>query len=381
MPMAFVEVREIATASGYAFGHATLQSTPTLNALSLSMIRDLARALDRWATDPRIAGVVLDGAGDKAFCAGGDVAAIARAIRESPGVVPALATEFFEEEYRLDYRIHTFPKALLCWGHGIVMGGGIGLLAGASHRVVVPGTRMAAPEVRIGLYPDVGCSWLFHRMPGRTGLFLALTGASINASDAKFVGLADFVIRMEDRAQILEALPQVAWSGELPTNERALTGLLERFTAGVDVPASQLQRHRDLIDATIGSGTLLDAARRLRALTSHGDSWLSAAATTFTKGSPTSAALSWELARRTERLSLADVFRLEYQVSIGCCAHPDFPEGVRALLIDKDRNPHWHPGALEAVTESYIADHFRPRYAGPNPLTDLVGTLAPVRAS
>src|SRR5215217_2634836 len=140
------------TASGHTFGRATLHAPAVLNALSLAMIDLLDPQLAAWADDPQIAGVVLDGAGDRAFCAGGDVVRVYHAIREtSPGQVPAGASDFFEREYRLDCSIHTFPKPILCWGHGIVMGGGIGLMAGASHRVATSRTRLAMPEIGIGL--------------------------------------------------------------------------------------------------------------------------------------------------------------------------------------------------------------------------------------
>src|SRR4051812_9250897 len=137
----------IATASGHVFGRATLNAPASLNALSLAMIDLLAAQVDAWIADPQVAGLVLDAAGDKAFCAGGDVVALHRSISETPpGTVPRHAAAFFEREYRLDHRLHTAPKPVLCWGHGIVMGGGIGLMAGASHRVVTARTRLAMPE-------------------------------------------------------------------------------------------------------------------------------------------------------------------------------------------------------------------------------------------
>src|SRR5690606_26186366 len=209
-----VRIAEIPTASGHRFGHATLDAPASLNALTLAMVDRLASQLDQWIEDPGIAGIVLDAVGDKAFCAGGDVVALYRSIRAaSPGAVPAEAAAFFEREYRLDYRIHTCPKPVLCWGHGIVMGGGIGLLAGASHRVATPATRLAMPEISIGLYPDVGGSWFLGRAPGRTGLFLALTGAPMTAADARFVGLADFVVAHDDKAAVLETISASRWEG------------------------------------------------------------------------------------------------------------------------------------------------------------------------
>jgi enoyl-CoA hydratase/carnithine racemase len=359
------------TASGHAFGRATLNAPATLNALSLPMIDRLDPQLVAWGQDPEIAGVVLDAVGDRAFCAGGDVVALHHAIcAASAGHVPEECSAFFEREYRLDYRIHTFPKPILCWGHGIVMGGGIGLMAGASHRVATSRTHLAMPEIGIGLYPDVGASWFLPRMPGRSGLFLALTGAPLNGSDAKYVGLADVVVPHETLPGVLDAVSAERWQGEQAADAARLSHLLDRFVAQ-DLPASNVLAHLDRIDAAIGHDRLEDVAPRLAALASDADPWLAQAGSAFVKGSPTSAALSFEMQRRARHLSLADVFRLEYQASVGCCVHHDFAEGVRALLVDKDKNPRWQPAAPGEVGPELIDAHLQPRFDGPHPLSDL----------
>lgn len=362
----------IQTASGHRFGRATLNVPASLNALSLEMVDLLDPQLAAWATDPLIAGVLLDASGDKAFCAGGDVVGLVHAIRALPaGQVPPEAAAFFEREYRLDHRIHTYPKPMVCWGHGIVMGGGIGLMAGASHRVVTPKTRMAMPEIGIGLYPDVGGSWLLPRLPGRSGAFLALTGASINAADALFAGLADFAAPHEAHAELLQALAEASWQGERDADGAQLSHLLERLGENTPLPDSPLRTHLTRINEVIGHDRLQDMAPRLAALAQDADPWLAAAGTGFSRGSPTSAVLGLELQRRCRHLSLADAFRLELQASVGCCAHPDFAEGVRALLIDKDKSPRWQPAALDDVTPEWIEAHLRPFFEGPHPLADL----------
>jgi len=363
---------DVATAGGRRFGRATLNGPATLNALTLEMIDRMAPQFEAWGADPSIVGIVLDGAGEKAFCAGGDVAALYRAIRaEKPGDVPALAEAFFEREYRLDYRIHTFAKPVLCWGHGIVMGGGIGLLAGASHRVVTHRSRLAMPEIGIGLYPDVGGSWFLNRMPGKLGEFLALTGAPLNAADARFTGLADFTVPHDDKPRVLEAIAGTDWSSDADANAAQLSRLLAGFESPMAAEHSPLRRHFDLIDRAIGHDTLAETVARLQAFTDHADPWLAAAANSIAKGSPTSLVLAHEVLRRTRDMSLAEVFRLEYQLSVGCCTQHDFAEGVRALLIDKDRTPKWHPATLQGVTPALITEHFKPRYAGAHPLADL----------
>jgi len=360
------------TASGHAFGRATLNAPGNLNALSLAMVDLLEPQLAQWAADPEIAGVVLDAVGDKAFCAGGDVVGLYHAIRAAPGAFPAQAAAFFEHEYRLDYRIHRYPKPLLCWGHGIVMGGGIGLFAGASHRVVTPRTRMAMPEIGIGLYPDVGGSWVLPRLPGRAGLFLALTGASLNAADARFAGLANVVLPHERHAALLDAIAVAAWQGERETDAARLSQLLDALGRGVELPTSPLRTHAGRIEALIGDDRLEDLAPGLVNLASDADPWLAQAGQAFAKGSPTSAALGFEMQRRARGLPLADVFRLEWQASVGCCMHGDFAEGVRALLVDKDRNPRWQPATLAEVTPALIEAHLQPHFTGVHPLADLV---------
>lgn len=348
------------TASGHRFGRATLNTPASLNALSLEMVDLLTPQLAAWAADPQIAGVLLDAAGDKAFCAGGDVVGLVKAIRAlPPGQVPPEAKDFFEREYQLDYLIHTYPKPFICWGHGIVMGGGIGLMAGASHRVATPKTRMAMPEISIGLYPDVGGSWLLPRLPGKSGAFLALTGAHINAGDALFAGLADFLVPHEQHGAFLEAIAGASWKGESELDAAQLSHLLERLGEGTPIPPSHLRTHLDRINTVIGHDRLQDMAPRLAALAQDADPWLAQAGTTFMKGSPTSAALGLELQRRAKHMSLTEVFELELKASVGCCAHPDFAEGVRALLIDKDKSPKWQPASLADVTPEWIEAHLK----------------------
>jgi enoyl-CoA hydratase/carnithine racemase len=362
----------LATASGHVFGRATLNAPGSLNALSLDMIALLAPQLDAWAADAQVAGVILDAAGDKAFCAGGDVVALHRSIRGTPqGELPTAAATFFEREYRLDFSLHTYPKPLLCWAHGIVMGGGIGLMAGASHRVVTARTKLAMPEVAIGLYPDVGGSWFLGRTPGRSGLFLALTGAPLNASDALFAGLADTQLRHEDRGAVLEDIAAARWSGVRADDDARLSHVLEARGAGLEAPDSPLRSHLARIDAAIRHDRLEDIAPRLRALAGDASPWLANAGAAFANSAPSSARLAVEMQRRARHLSLADVFRLEYQASVGCCVHGDFAEGVRALLVDKDKSPRWHPATLAETDDTLVASLIAPRFAGAHPLADL----------
>lgn len=362
--------REAATANGKKIGYATLNSEKSLNALSLPMIRLLDAQLRTWANDPAIACIVLHGAGEKAFCAGGDVRSLYDAMRRHPASLPNPDTcPFFAEEYRLDHFIHHYPKPILVWGGGIVMGGGLGLFAGASHRVVTETSRVAMPEITIGLFPDVGGSWFLPRMPGRSGLFVALTGASLNGHDLLRAKLADHFVRAADREAIFAALSSAEWTGDAAL-DRSLLGIqLEGFSAGaVDaLPASKLEEHAALIDILCAGDSLAAVVDAITGYTGE-DNWLRKAAAALKAGSPTTAALIWTLYQRGAALSLADVFRLELIVALQCCAQPDFAEGVRALLVDKDNAPRW-----AAVTQAHVDGHFvAPVWLeGVHPLADL----------
>ena len=371
-PSEVVLLDTLPTADGRSLGVATLNTPAALNALSLAMVQRLAPALQHWASDPEVVGVILQGSGEKAFCAGGDLRGLYQTLRDCGSGANPHAQDFFAQEYALDYAIHTYPKPLLCWGQGIAMGGGIGLMAGASHRVVTTSSKLAMPEISIGLYPDVGGSWILRRMPGRVGLFLALTGAHLNAADALFCGLADFHVGAHTRDALQATIAASHWTGDAAQNRTQLSRLLTSIAghANDSLPVSQVRTHWDSIQALMAGDDLLDIAARLRTLRS-GDTWLDQAASSFKHGSPTSAALSFALWQRVRHMSLAEVFRLEYSVSLGCCAHPDLAEGIRALLIDKDRSPRWTPATLEDITPPWIEAHFQPRFHGPHPLETL----------
>src|SRR5210317_2329465 len=208
---------ELPAAAG-KLGRVTLSVAATLNSLTLEMVDLLQAQLDAWRDDDSIAAIFIEGAGDKAFCAGGDVQALYRSATATPGGPCEYAEDFFTREYRMNYTLHTYGKPIVCWGHGIVMGGGLGVMAGCSHRVVTQKTRIAMPEVTIALFPDVGGSWFLNHMPGKSGLFLALSGASINAADAIYVGIADRFISSDRKSQVLEQLLLQSWSAYARAN-------------------------------------------------------------------------------------------------------------------------------------------------------------------
>lgn len=352
----------------YAIGVATLNAEKSLNSLTLDMADALAMQLRDWDADDRIACVVLCGAGEKAFCAGGDVVRLYESAVNADGY----AQTFFEREYRLDYQIHRYTKPMIVWGHGIVMGGGLGLLAGASHRVVTEKTRMAMPEVGIGLYPDVGGSWFLNRMPGRVGLFLALTGASINARDAIFVGLADHALANEQYASVLAALQQVRWSGAASENAALVDQVLVQLEAqACAMPEGKVRENLDTIQKLTVSRRLPELVAAITGYQGE-DDWFKRGAEALRAGCPASIRLIVEMLAKAKHLSLREVFQLELGVSTQCVALGNFREGVRALLIDKDRQPHYPQPTLDDITDKILAAHFAAPWGdAPHPLADL----------
>ncbi|WP_033534750.1 enoyl-CoA hydratase/isomerase family protein [Bordetella trematum] len=373
--------------NGACLGVATLNAPQTLNGLSLEMVDLLDERLQAWARDPAIAVVILQGAGGKAFCAGGDLHGLYASMREHQGQGPwanPYARDFFEREYRLDYRIHTYSKPLLCWGHGIVMGGGMGLMMGASHRVVSETSRMAMPEITIGLFPDVGGNWLLNRMPGRSGLFLALTGANVNTSDAFFAGIADFRLDSADWPAFCEDLLRQPWaaqpggpgSGNLAPrsiNDGLLRQALLAREPATPLEPGPLRQHAFLINSLCGSNRLEEVYGEIATLKDHDDPWLARAASTMLAGAPGSARLAFALLQHTRMRSLGDVFRAEYVAVLASVAEGDFQEGIRALLIDKDRQPRWRPATLAEADEAWVQRFFQEPWpqGTPHPLADL----------
>jgi enoyl-CoA hydratase/carnithine racemase len=334
------------------------------------MVEALNDQLERWEQDDQIVCVVLRGNGAKAFCAGGDVRSLVQACRAHPGEVPPLAARFFAGEYRLDYRLHTFPKPLICWGHGYVLGGGLGLLQGANIRIVTPSSRLAMPEISIGLYPDVGASWFLSRLPGKLGLFLGLTGSHINGRDALDLGLADRFLRDDQQPALIEGLLQLNWQEQTAVQLNSLLKALEHEAVG-DLPEAQWLPRRAQIDKLLD---VSDVAAAWRALVHqrHGDDALLAkAAHTLSEGCPLTAQLVWEQIVRARHMSLAQVFQMEYTLSLNCCRHPEFSEGVRARLIDKDQTPRWHWPDIATIPRAVVEAHFSKAWEGRHPLADL----------
>jgi len=335
------------TSCGRYVAHASLNSPKTLNALTQDMVEQLHLQLREWAADDRVLAVVLGGEGERALCAGGDIKRLHDlALNGDQG------REFFAKEYALDYYIHTYPKPLIVWGKGIVMGGGLGLLAEAPYRVVTQSTRIAMPEVTIGLYPDVGGSYFLARAPESYGLFMGLTGCSINGADAVAIGMADYRLEDEQFNALISTLCAADWARE-GVVEKTLSNL-----ANIAEPqAGYMIQHRDKINEVCSAETLSEVMANIAALQTD-DKFLLSAQRKCLSGCPMTAHLVWQQILRAKELTLHEVFQMEWVMSVNCLTHRDFPEGVRALVLDKDQNPRWTHTDVASVPQEFVDQHF-----------------------
>jgi enoyl-CoA hydratase len=328
-----------------ALGRITLNRPKALNSLTLGMVRAMAGALRRWRDDDRIQAVLIEGAGERGLCAGGDVRALYDAAQSGD---LALAVTFWTEEYRLNAALSRYPKPVVGIMDGICMGGGVGISAHGSHRVVTERSQVGMPEVSIGFTPDVGGSYLLSRAPGEVGTHMALTGTPVGADDAIFCGLADYYVDSGKLNELAEALS----SGDVGEtlgkfSEKPLT--------------APMSAAREWIDAAYSASTVEEIVRRLRARPE--EEARDAAETVETK-SPTSLKVTLRSLRSArEFTSLEQALEQEFRVAMGCITWGDFAEGVRAVLVDKDRAPKWSPDRLEGVDDEYVARFFTPRGA------------------
>jgi enoyl-CoA hydratase len=326
-------------------GLITLNRPRAINALNHSMALSILNALRTWASDDEVRTVVLTGAGERGLCAGGDIVAIHEDAKKTveQGASPYVAADspsgrFWRDEYILNALIGRYPKPYVAIMDGIVMGGGVGLAGHASHRIATERLTWAMPEVGIGFTPDVGGTWLLTRAPGEIGTHLALTGARAGVGDALACGFADAFVPADDLSELVQALCK-----QEPT--AAIAALQQR----TPVPAPLLAA-RDRIDACYAGDRAEDIAQRLAA------DWPDAAAAVVV-GSPTSVKVTLAALRRSAALpSLHACLAAELRTSCGILAAPDFVEGIRAMVVDKDRSPAWDPARLEDVNDNVVAD-------------------------
>lgn len=328
-------------------GRLTLNRPKALHALTTEMCRLMIDSLVAWGADPGVEAVLIDHAGERGFCAGGDIHAVAESGRGDGRA----AREFFFTEYRLNALLFSYPKPVAAIMDGIVMGGGVGISAPANFRVATERTVFAMPETGIGLFPDVGGGWFLPRLPGCTGLWLALTGERIRAADCLLLGIAtDYV----ESAKVEALKTGIA---ERPSE---IETLLTEFESDAGEPP--LARHRDEIDRTFGRDSV---EAIFRALEEDGSEWAKAQLARLAKKSPTTMKVAFRQLHEGAKLHrFEDEMAMEYRIACRMSRRPDFIEGVRAVLIDKDNTPRWTPPRVEGVSESMLDEIFAPLAPG-----------------
>lgn len=331
-----------------AAGILRLNRPKAINALTLDMTREIVTALDEFESDPGVSLVLLEGAGERGLCAGGDI----RGLYESAKAGGDLGPVFWREEYILNARIPEYPKPYVAYMDGLVMGGGVGLSAHSAHRIVTEKTRMAMPEVGLGFFPDVGGTWLLSRAPGEIGTYFALTGQNMTGADAVYAGAADVLIDTKNWPALRDALtnaPLKATSADV----RAILA-----TYAVTESQAPVAAHRAQIDKAFAHDTV---EAIVAALGEDGSDFALATLKALSEKSPTALKVTLELLRRARNSkSLKECLVREYNSALAVFTSAEFVEGVRAAIIDKDRNPKWSPPRIEDVTPDIVEKYFVP---------------------
>lgn len=336
------------------WGVITLNREKALNALTVPMVVAMRAQLTAWAGDDQVGAVLIKGAGEKAFCAGGDI----RWLHDTAKQDTASACEFFREEYQNNVSVFHFPKPYVALIDGVVMGGGVGVSVHGEYRVAGDRTLFAMPETGIGLFPDVGGGYFMPRLQGGLGLYLALTGARAKAADCTYAGVATHYVPSDKHAALEAALMGLEFAGGA---EDAIRHLLDSHSEDpADAPS--LAANRAEIDRLFtGHATLVSL---MAALAKDGGEFSGETLKTLSRMSPTSMALTFEQMRRGGDLSFDDVMKMEFRIVCRVMEGRDFFEGVRAQILDKDRNPKWEPATLESVSHSDIERYFDDLGAG-----------------
>ncbi|GAB3715479.1 enoyl-CoA hydratase/isomerase family protein [Mariniluteicoccus flavus] len=319
---------EVLFATGDGLGHVLLNRPKAINSLTTAMCRSMFTELERWADDDTVGAVVIRGAGERGLCAGGDVKAVRQAIVDDPGTTAPM--EFFETEYRLNQLIAEYPKPYVAVMDGVCMGGGLGVSAHGSHRLVTERSKLAMPETIIGFFPDVGMTHLLAHAPGEFGTMLALTGRTIGAGDAIAAGLADTV------ASDPEAYARAVAEGAEGRRE--------------PVPAPELAG-ASWIDECFSGDSATDIVARLAA---HPDPAANEAADQIAQRSPLSVAVTLRAVREAALMSVEEVLAQDLRLADHFRREPDFLEGVRCQLVDRGDTPTWRHASLAEVSDAEV---------------------------
>lgn len=324
----------------------TLNRPKALNAITLDMVRAFRAKLDAWAEDDGVTAVMIQGAGGKAFAAGGDIQRLYDAMSDPDDRYPE---KFFAEEYSLNARIKRYPKPYIALYNGIVMGGGVGVSVHGSHRIATDATTFAMPETGIGFFPDVGGTYFLPRLESGLGQYMALTGGRLDGGDCVTEGLADAYLPVEKTEALIDALADAV------DIDAAIARVAE------PAPTGRLAAERENVAACFEQATAGDVFATLEAAATD---WAAKQLKAVRSKSPLSVAVAWEQLKRGAELDFDDCLRLEYRIALASCAAGDFKEGVRALIVDKDNAPKWRHARVEDVPAEEVQAHFEAPSAG-----------------
>ena len=333
-------------------GWLTFNRADKLNALSVQMINELFEIFKSWKNDDQIKLIVLEGAGEKAFCVGGDVRHL---YDHRDKGVDEVAFNFFYTEYRMNMLIHTFSKPILVYMNGLVMGGGVGVAVAGTHRIVTENTKWAMPEMNIGFYPDVGGSYFFNKMPHHIGRYLALTSFVIKAADVLYSGAADYYMSSSEWQKLRAAISECDWANANVVQD--LEAKVSEYVSPCPEPAPLEDLAHD-IESHFGQNSLESIVNSLEVAAESGDSWAGETAKSILSKSPTSLKVTLEQLVRGEKLAIRDCLIMELNMSMNFMNSNDFFEGVSSVLVNKHRNPKWVPNTLKAVSIEDVTAFF-----------------------
>jgi enoyl-CoA hydratase/carnithine racemase len=370
----------------HRIGIMTLNSSSTMNAVDLEMVNAIDDTLTRWQADDGIVAMLMCGAGDKAFSAGGDIRKLYNSMQAEGDEHLTYADAFFHGEYSKNYRVHRFGKPLIAWGHGFVMGGGLGLFIGASHKVGTETLKLAWPEIGIGLFPDVAGSYYLSRLPFPLGHWMALTGSQMNAVDCKQLGLVNYCVPNNALGGLIEQLRLQPWQKNKAMNNQTVRELLTRIEQQGDVtfPVSNLVSNQAIIEPIFASMlaqhsiSLADNKSALEAIATHmksvetDNAWFNQGRDNFISGCPATAHIIMRQLQLGKNMTLKEVVKWELILALQSVRHPDFLEGIRARVVDKDFQANWQHGSVEDVPLEWIEAMLMPLWpSGQHPLNEL----------
>jgi enoyl-CoA hydratase len=348
----FLQFEELIGAGG-SLGLITLNRPSTLNALTMEMCVAIEEKLEQWQRMGQIKAVVIRGEGEKAFCAGGDI----RYVYDQGRLGAKKSRKFFWYEYRLNRRIFHFPKPFIALMHGITMGGGVGLSIHGTHRVGAENLLFAMPETGIGFFPDVGGSYFLPRCTGKMGYYMALSGARLHIADALYAGVVDHLVPYSDFESLITALTDARFS---ENSNMQVSDLISSFSMegdGMDIYKPHLLEHRAEINQIFSLNTIEEI---MEGLQSSESDWCQVILANLLEKSPTSLKVTLKELQLGSQMDFDDCIQMEFRILNRFLNHPDFYEGIRCAIIDKDRTPVWRPNILEKLPNPVIQEFFEP---------------------